>query len=279
MVREYKFFLAGDWVESGEWDEITNPYNGELVGRAALPGEEHLEAAIRAAQRAFEETRFWSACKRADALDGIVAGLTAREEELAEMITRESGKPIKYSRGEVTRAISTFTLAREEARRIGGEVLPLDITERTEGYFGFVTRVPIGPISAITPFNFPLNLVAHKVAPALACGNPIVLKPPHQTPLTSLLLAEIVEGAGAVPGSFSVLPLPIESAAGLIEDGRFKLLSFTGSARVGWELKAKAGKKRVALELGGNAAAIVHSDADLDWAAERCAIGGFAFAG
>lgn len=279
MARDFKFFLAGEWIESGEWDEITNPYDGGSVGRVALADEEHLESAVQAAQRAFEETRFHSAFRRAAALDGIVDGLTAREDEVAEMITRESGKPIRYSRGEVARAISTFTIAREEARRIGGEVLPLDITERTEGHFGFVTRVPIGPISAISPFNFPLNLVAHKVAPALACGNPIILKPPHQTPLTSLLLAEIVEEAEVVPGSFSVLPLPIAKAEGLIIDERFKMLSFTGSARVGWELKAKAGKKRVALELGGNAAAIVHSDADVDWAAERCAVGGFAFAG
>ncbi|HLQ52581.1 MAG TPA: aldehyde dehydrogenase family protein, partial [Terriglobales bacterium] len=202
-----------------------------------------------------------------------------RHEEFARSIALESGKPIKTARAEVDRAVFTFTVASEEAARIGGEYLPLDLQELAAQRWGIVRRFPVGAIAAITPFNFPLNLVAHKVAPAIAAGCTVVLKPAPQTPLTALLLAEVVQNAGWPAGALNVLPLSNEDAALLVRDDRLRMLTFTGSSAVGWRLKAEAGKKRVTLELGGNAAVIVHSDADLDYAAERCAVGGFSYAG
>jgi glyceraldehyde-3-phosphate dehydrogenase (NADP+) len=203
----------------------------------------------------------------------------ARREDFAKTITAEAGKPIADARREVGRAVQTFAIAAEEAKRLPGDVLPLDLTPGTDGYLGIARRVPIGPILGICPFNFPLNLVAHKVAPALACGNPIVVKPAPQTPLTSLLLGEVVLEAGLPEGSFSVVPCDNVVAEQMAMDVRVKLLSFTGSAPVGWMLKAKCGTKKVVLELGGNAGVIVEPDADLETAAQRCATGGFAYAG
>jgi acyl-CoA reductase-like NAD-dependent aldehyde dehydrogenase len=191
----------------------------------------------------------------------------------------EAGKPLKAARPEVDRAVLTFSVAAEEATRIYGEYLPLDVTASTKGRWGLLRRFPLGPVAAITPFNFPLNLVAHKVAPAIAAGCTMVLKPAPQTPLCSMLLAEIVQEAGLPDGALNVLYLSNEDATPLITDERFKLLTFTGSSAVGWALKSQAGKKRVALELGGNAACIVHSDADLGYAAGRCVAGGFGYAG
>jgi len=194
-------------------------------------------------------------------------------------MTGEAGKPITDARREVARAVQTFTIAAEEAKRIPGEVIPLDWTPGMDSHVGILRRVPIGPVLGITPFNFPLNLVAHKVAPALAAGNPIVIKPAPQTPMTALLLAEVALEAGVPPGGLNVLPCDNQVAERLVVDPRFKLLSFTGSAAVGWMLKAKCGKKKVVLELGGNAGVIVEQDADLDFAAQRCASGGFGYAG
>jgi glyceraldehyde-3-phosphate dehydrogenase (NADP+) len=194
-------------------------------------------------------------------------------------MTGEAGKPITDARREVARAVQTFTIAAEEAKRIPGEVIPLDWTPGMDSHLGILRRVPIGPVLGITPFNFPLNLVAHKVAPALAAGNPILIKPAPQTPLTALLLAEVGLEAGVPPGGLNVLPCDNRVAERLVVDPRFKLLSFTGSAAVGWMLKAKCGKKKVVLELGGNAGVIVEQDADLDFAAQRCASGGFGYAG
>jgi glyceraldehyde-3-phosphate dehydrogenase (NADP+) len=194
-------------------------------------------------------------------------------------MAQEAGKPLKAARTEVERAVFTFTVAAEETTRISGEYLSLDWQQFTSGRWGIVRRFPLGPIVGITPFNFPLNLVAHKVAPAIASGCPIILKPAPQTPLTSFLLAEAVEQAGLPDGAFNVLPLSNEDAGVLITDDRLKMVSFTGSAPVGWDIKRRAGKKKVVLELGGNAGVIVHSDADLAWAAERCVTGGFSYAG
>jgi acyl-CoA reductase-like NAD-dependent aldehyde dehydrogenase len=205
--------------------------------------------------------------------------VAARREEFARTIVQEAGKPIKAARTEVDRAIFIFNVAAEETTRIYGEYLPLDWQEFTAGRWGIVKRFPIGPIAAITPFNFPLHLVAHKVAPAMAAGCPIVLKPAPQTPLTSLLLAECVQQAGWPDGGLNVLPLSNEDASLLVTDERIKLISFTGSVPVGWEIKRRAGKKKVALELGGNAGCIVHSDADVEYAADRCVTGGFTYAG
>jgi glyceraldehyde-3-phosphate dehydrogenase (NADP+) len=212
-------------------------------------------------------------------LQRIAGALYDRREEFARIMTGEAGKPITDARREVARAVQTFTIAAEEAKRIPGEVIPLDWTPSMDSHLGILRRVPIGPVLGITPFNFPLNLVAHKVAPALAAGNPILIKPAPQTPLTALLLAEVGLEAGVPPGGLNVLPCDNRVAERLVVDPRFKLLSFTGSAAVGWMLKAKCGKKKVVLELGGNAGVIVEQDADLDFAAQRCASGGFGYAG
>ncbi len=279
MSRDYKLPIAGATVESSRVDEVRSPYDGERVGRVPLADEAQREAAVAAAVEAFEETRALPRYRRAEICAAIAAGIRKRRKELAETIARESGKPIRYARGEVDRAVLTFTLAAEEAKRLGGEIVPIDIEPRAEGYTSLYYRFPIGPVLGITPFNFPLNLVAHKLAPAIAAGCPLVLKPPQQAPITSLKLAEIAYEAGLPPKAFSVVHCTVEVGEPMVRDDRFKLLSFTGSAAVGWRLKSIAGKKRVLLELGGNAGVIVHSDADLDWAVERTAVGGYAYAG
>jgi acyl-CoA reductase-like NAD-dependent aldehyde dehydrogenase len=195
------------------------------------------------------------------------------------MMALEAGKPIRTARAECDRAIFTFQIAAEESTRIGGEYLPMDLQDFTAGRWGMVKRFPLGPIAAITPFNFPLNLVAHKVAPAIAAGCSMVLKPAPQTPITALMLAEVVHEAGWPAGALNVLPLANEDAELMVTDDRLKMLTFTGSGKVGWQLKAKSGKKKVVLELGGNAGVIIHSDADLEYAAERCAVAGYSYAG
>jgi glyceraldehyde-3-phosphate dehydrogenase (NADP+) len=273
-------FLIGDhWQRSTTTAHVTNPYTGDMVAEVCLAGKEEAEQAVVAAGGAFSTLRRLPAHARADALEKIVELLTARREEFARTMTSEAGKPITDARREVGRTIQTFTVAAEEARRMSGEVVPLDRAPGSDSHIGLTRRVPVGPVLGITPFNFPLNLVAHKVAPALAVGNPIVLKPAPQTPLTALMLGEVVLQAGLPPGSMSVLPCDNRVAEQMVTDSRFKVLSFTGSAAVGWMLKAKCGKKRVLLELGGNAGVIVEPDADLELAAQRCAVGGFSYSG
>ena len=247
--------------------------------RCILATKEDVEAAIQAAVAAFEITKKLGSYQRKEVLQKISTRLENRREEFARSIALEAGKPIKTARAEVDRAIFTFSVAAEEATRIGGEYLPLDWQEFTAGRWGIEKRFPLGPIAAITPFNFPLNLVAHKVAPAIAAGCTMVLKPAPQTPLTALMLAEVVEEAGWPAGALNVLPMSNEEAALIVSDDRLKMLSFTGSAAVGWQLKAKSGKKRVVLELGGNAGVIIHSDADVDYAIERCVTAGYSYAG
>lgn len=279
MTKEYHFLIGGEWRISQDKPPVKNPYNGEVVGIVNYASEGDMEDAVTTSQKAFDVTRGLPTYKRAEVLQRVVEGLKVRGEEIAKNITLEAGKPITDSRVEVNRAINTFQIALEEAKRIEGEVIPLDLLPGSENRLGIVRRFPIGPILAITPFNFPLNLVAHKVAPAIASGNPIILKPASKTPITALLLAEIVTDAGWPPGGFNVIPCPGAIAERLVEDDRLKMLTFTGSAAIGWRLKAKAGMKRVILELGGNAGVIIHSDADLDYAANRCTIGGFSYAG
>jgi glyceraldehyde-3-phosphate dehydrogenase (NADP+) len=237
------------------------------------------EAATSAAVAGFEITRGLAAWRRADILRKTAEGLLRRKEELSRTITEENAKTIRLSRAEVDRAALTFTAAAEEAKRLGGEILPLDLTAASEGRMGLVRRLPLGPVLGIAPFNFPLNLVAHKVAPAIAAGDSIVIKPATATTRTALLLGEVLLEAGMTPGMVNVFPCPAAVADRMVADERFKLVTFTGSPAVGWELKRKAGRKRVALELGGNAAVVVHEDADLDLAADRCVAGGFAYAG
>jgi len=278
-AREWGSFLDGAWTLEGEMVDIRSPYGGSLAGTIHRATAEQAGAAVRAAQRAFETTRRMPSFERQRILREISAGIQARREEFARLMALEAGKPIRTARAEVERAIFTFAVASEEAVRIGGEWLPLDLQPSTAGRAGIVRRFPLGPILGITPFNFPLNLVAHKVAPAIAAGCTIIVKPAPKTPLCALLLAEIAEKAGVPAGALNVLPLSDPDAERLVADDRLKLLSFTGSGPVGWSLKAKAGKKKVVLELGGNAAVIVHSDADIEDAARKCVQGGFSYAG
>ena len=278
-TRSFGFYLNGDWVTHGREAVVTSPYDRSVVAVVSEADRDHVEVAIDSAVRAFAVTRKMPSYQRAAILRKITDGIGARREEFARTICQEAGKPIKTARIEVERAINTFQIAAEESTRIYGEYLPLDTLESTAGKWGLVRRFPLGPVFAITPFNFPLNLVAHKVAPAIAAGCPLILKPAPQTPVSSLLLAEIVHESGWPEGAFAVMPLSNDNAALLVADDRIKLLTFTGSAAVGWQLKSRAGKKRVTLELGGNAGVIVHSDADLAHAAQRCVAGGFSYAG
>jgi acyl-CoA reductase-like NAD-dependent aldehyde dehydrogenase len=279
MARDAQLYIGGEAVETGRRHEVRNPFTGEVVGTVAVGGAAEIDRAIAAAVEAFYEARRLSSYRKRAMLRRIAEGVRVRGDELADLIVAEAGKPIQYAQAEVARAVTTFSLAADELSRFGGEVVPVDIEEATEGYQAVVRRFPVGPISAISPFNFPLNLVAHKLAPALAVGSSVVLKPAPQAPLTAFLLAEIVEAAGALPGRFNVVHCEPPDAEALATDPRPQMLSFTGSAAVGWRLKRVAGRKKVTLELGGNAAAIVHADADLDWAVRRTAVGAFAFAG
>jgi len=278
-TRSFGFYLNGDWVTQGHEVVVTSPYDRSVVAVVSEADRDHVEIAIDSAVRSFAVTRKMPSYQRAAILRKITEGIGARREEFARTICQEAGKPIRTARIEVERAINTFQIAAEESLRIYGEYLPLDTLESTAGRWGLVRRFPLGPVFAITPFNFPLNLVSHKVAPAIAAGCPLILKPAPQTPVSSLLLAEIVHESGWAEGAFAVMPLSNDNAALLVSDDRIKLLTFTGSAAVGWQLKSRAGKKRVTLELGGNAGVIVHSDADLAHAAQRCVAGGFSYAG
>jgi acyl-CoA reductase-like NAD-dependent aldehyde dehydrogenase len=273
------FLLDGKWRNEGERIEVLSPGTRQRVGVTYRATSADAEEAIRAATRAFEITRRMGGYERQRVLRAISSGIEEHSDELARIVALEAGKPIKTARIEVDRAVFTFSVAAEEAVRVGGEYLPLDWQASTAGRWGIVRRFPLGPIAAITPFNFPINLVAHKVAPAIAAGCTIVLKPAPQTPLTALRLAQIIEQAGWPAGALNVLPLSNDDAGILVSDDRLKLLSFTGSTAVGWALKQKAGKKRVVLELGGNAGVVICADANLEYAADRCAIGGYGYAG
>src|ERR1700728_4140316 len=278
-VATHGFFIDGRWMEDGDVVEVRAPFDGSVIGRVTQARREHAEAAIAAPVKAFGTTRRLPAFERQRVLRRVAQAIAERRDEFSRTIAQEAGKPIQMARTEVDRAVFIFNVAAEEATRIYGEYLPLDWQEFTAGRWGIVKRFPLGPIAGITPFNFPLHLVAHKVAPAMAAGCSMVLKPAPQTPLSSLLLAECVQQAGWPDGGLNVVPLSNEDASLLVTDDRIKLISFTGSVPVGWDIKRRAGKKKVVLELGGNAAVIVHSDADLAYAAERCVAGGFGYAG
>src|SRR5260221_12691608 len=278
-VASHGFFLDGKWLEEGDIVDVRAPYDGALVAHVYQGRREHADAAIAAAVKAFGTTRRLPAFERQRVLRQIAAGIHDRKEEFSRTIALEAGKPIKSARTEVDRAAFIFNIAAEETVTGCGDYLPLDWQQSTAGRWGIVKRFPLGPVAGITPFNFPLNLVAHKVAPAMAAGCSMVLKPAPQTPLSALLLAEVVQQAGWPDGGLNVLLLSNEDSELLVTDDRIKLISFTGSAAVGWAIKDKAGKKKVVLELGGNSGVIVHSDCDLKYAAERCVTGGFAYAG
>jgi len=272
-------YLAGEFVEAGTPLEVRDPASGELVATTWQAGAAERERATRAAVEGFGKTRRLASYERRDALAHVAQRIAEDADELAELLTRESGKPIKDARGEVARASLTFRTAAEEALRINGEWMPLDWNAANRGRSGIWRRYPVGPVAGISPFNFPLNLAAHKVAPAIAAGCSIVLKPPSKDPLVMLRVAGYLDETDLPKGAVSILPMDRPTADTMVRDDRFKLLSFTGSPSVGWKMKADAGKKRVVLELGGNAGAIVDETADLDWAVARLAYGAFAYAG
>ena len=279
VLGEFGCLLGGVQVRTDRTFDVRSPYDGTAVAVVHRAGPEEIERAIADAAAVSAEARALPSWKRAAVLEQISATIAARHEELARTIALEAGKPIKTARAEVDRAVFTFKIAAEETKRIPGEIVPLDWLPGLDRREAFVRRVPLGPVAGITPFNFPLNLVAHKVAPALAAGNPVIIRPASQTPVSAILLGEIAVRAGWPAAGYSVVPSTTQDAAPLVEDERIKLLSFTGSPAVGWDLKRKAGRKRVTLELGGNAAVIVHRDANLTYAAERIVWGGFSYAG
>jgi acyl-CoA reductase-like NAD-dependent aldehyde dehydrogenase len=272
-------FLAGEFVEAGAPLEVRNPANDEIVATTFQAGPDELDRATAAAVEAFDQTKRLASYERRDALAHVAACIERDAEELASLLCRESGKPVRDARGEVARGALTFRTAAEEALRINGEWLPLDWAPANRGRHGIVRRYPIGPVAGISPFNFPLNLAAHKVAPAIAAGCSIVLKPPSKDPLVMLRVAQYLSETDLPTGAVSVLPMDRPTGDRMVADDRFKLLSFTGSPSVGWKMKAEAGKKKVVLELGGNAGAIVDETADLDWAVKRLVYGSFAYAG
>ncbi|MBX5443761.1 aldehyde dehydrogenase family protein [Sphaerobacter sp.] len=279
MAKEYRFYCAGEWRSSDQPLDVINPYNGEVVGTTSFATDQDLEDAITAAERAFDETRRLQSYERAAILERLADGLEARQEEFARLMAQEAGKPIRDARTEVARGVFTLRTAVEEAKRIGGELIPLDWMASSQGRFGVTRRFPIGPIAGISPFNFPLNLALHKLAPAIASGNTIVLKPPTHDPLTMLTFAELVDEAGLPKGAVSIMPMDRTVGDRLVTDPRFKMLSFTGSPAVGWDMKARAGKKKVVLELGGNAGVVVDKSANLPLAVSRVRVGAFAYAG
>jgi acyl-CoA reductase-like NAD-dependent aldehyde dehydrogenase len=277
-LPEHKLLIGGDWVETGDWVEVSSPYSGETVGRVAKAGAAETRRAIDAAEQAMQEPL--PAHKRAEILVRVAGYLGKRHDEVARTISDEAGKPMKAARIEAKRAISTYTFAAVEARKLAGEMVPMDASQAGEGKLAFTLRRPIGVVGAISPFNFPLNLVAHKLAPALAAGCAAVVKPASQTPLSALLLAELEAEAGLPPGWLNVLVGPASEIGDvLIEDERVKALTFTGSGVVGWQLAERAPKKRVNLELGNATPVIVTADAEMDAAAQAMAANAFSFAG
>jgi acyl-CoA reductase-like NAD-dependent aldehyde dehydrogenase len=271
-------FLAGSWVETGEWDDVLSPYSGEVVGRVARGTAEHARAAVDAAAEALRTPI--PQHERAAILDRVAAALRERQEEFARILSAEAGKPIRAARGEAGRAVATYVASADAARSLTGETVPMEASPAGEGKLAFTLRVPVGVVGAISPFNFPLNLVAHKLAPALAAGCPVVLKPAPATPLTALLLAEVISEAGLPGGWLSVVCGPAQEVGDvLVDDDRVRALSFTGSGPVGWDLRRRASRKRVALELGNSTPMIVAEDADLERAASAATSYAFAYSG
>ena len=279
MADTKPYLVAGEWRTGSDAFEVRSPYDGATVARVGTPTAADVEEAVRGASDVFDEVRKLPVHRRAAALVHMSERLSERREEVAELIAREGGKPLKWARVEATRAAATFRWAAEECRREGGELLRLDTEEAHGSRLGVVRRFPRGPVLAIAPFNFPVNLVAHKLAPALAVGAPIVIKPATKTPLGALLLGELFAETDLPPAMCSVLPVGGKEAGEMAKDPRFKKISFTGSSEVGWELRRADPRKATTLELGGNAGVIVHSDADLGRAAQRIAFGGYYQAG
>jgi len=278
-MQEHLIYCAGRFMTTEETLKVTNPYDGEVVSETYLADDQTLEKAIAAAANIQADLASWPSYKKSEALRYISERLDKEQNTFAKIIAREAAKPYKYALGEVKRAVQTFKVASEEALRLPGEYLQLDWTAAGEGREGYVKYFPRGPVAAISPFNFPLNLAVHKIAPAIAAGCPVVLKPATKTPLSTLELAKIINDAGLPDGAVSIMPMSRKTGEKLITDERFKMLTFTGSPEVGWALKARAGKKHVALELGGNAGVIVAPTAKLDHAVKRSVFGAFAYSG
>ena len=277
-ATEKPLLIGGEWVETGEWQEVRSPYSGEVVGRVAKAGADETRRAVDAAAAAMEEPL--PAHKRAEILVRVAGALGRRHDEVARLISDEAGKPMKAARVEASRAMSTYTFSAVEARKLAGAMIPMDASQAGEGKLAFTLRRPLGVVGAISPFNFPLNLVAHKIAPSLAAGCAVVLKPAAQTPLSALLLAELEDEAGLPPGWLNVVVGPsAEIGDVLVEDDRVKVITFTGSSGVGWKLAERSPRKRVNLELGNSTPLIVEADADLDAAVAATAQHGFSFAG
>lgn len=279
MSEPRKFLIGGEWRSGAKTIEVKFPYNDEVVGSVYAADDNDLEAAIVAAERGFEITRKLPAHKRSQILYRLLEQMEQRTEALVEALILEGGKTRQVAEGETARAKETVRVAAEEAKRIGGEIVPMDWTPAGEGRFAVVKRFPLGIVLGIAPFNYPLNLSCHKLAPAIAAGNAFILKPASATPLSALLLAEMVLEAGFPPAALSVVPCRGAAAEKLVADPRIAFFTFTGSSAVGWHLKSIAGRKRMSLELGGNAAAIIHEDGNLDYAVRRITVGGFTNAG
>jgi glyceraldehyde-3-phosphate dehydrogenase (NADP+) len=278
-MQQYPVLINNTWFETGEKKPVINPYTGASIAEVFRATAAEAKKAVDTAVQAFSVTRNLASYKKADFLRKTSELIKSNGETLARTISMESGKPLKAAHAEVSRAATTFQLAAEEASRIPGDVIPLDISSDAGSRIGITRRFPVGPILAITPFNFPLNLVAHKIAPALAAGNTVIHKPASTTPLTALQLGKLLLEAGMPAGAVNIIPCAPAVAETIIADPRITMISFTGSAAVGWQLKTRAGKKKVALELGGNAGVIVEPDADLGLAVDRCVMGGYSYAG
>jgi len=278
-MDSFPIFCGGEFITTDRELPVVNPYSETVFGRTWLAGEKELELAVLASLRAFPVMKHLSSFERSAILSEVAQKITLREDVFASIIAREAAKPLRYALSEVRRAAQTFTVAAEEAKRLPAEYLQLDWTTDTKGREGVVKYFPIGPIAGISPFNFPLNLAVHKIAPALAAGCPIILKPASSTPLSTLELAKILDETALPKGAVSILPMDRNTGNCLVTDERFKLLTFTGSPEVGWKMKQSAGKKKVVLELGGNAGTIIGSTANLEHALNRSLVGGFAYQG
>lgn len=279
MAKNYKLYLGGKWVDRKNKIDVINPFDKKIVGRVSSASKDDFTKAIDLAQKAFAQTREMPSYQREEICRSIADGMEKNLDKFATMMTKELGKAYKDSRGEVLRAIAVFRVAAEEAKRIGGEIIDLDWNVGAEERFGLIRRFPMGVIAGIAPFNFPLNLVAHKIAPAIASGNTMVLKPASSTPIIALMLAEIIDKTSYPKGAISILPGSARESSPLLEHPDVKLVTFTGSSEVGWWIKNNAGTKQVVLELGGNAGVAIADDADLEFATTRLLYGGFASAG
>ena len=278
-MKTYKIYVGGKFKETSTPLIVNSPYNNEKIAQTFLAGKDELEEAIEKAESVKEELKHLPSYKKYEILRFISDKLQENKEYLAEVLSKESAKPLKYSLGEISRAIQTFLIAAEESKRLPKEYISLDWTPAGENKEGIVKYFPIGLVAGISPFNFPMNLAVHKIAPAIAAGNPIVLKPSRNTPLSTLELAKIIDQTDLPKGAVSILPMDRQAGNQLVTDNRFNLLSFTGSPGVGWKMKKNSGKKKVLLELGGNAGVIVSKSADIDVAVSKNIVGSFAYSG